>query len=217
MKYIYKGFVYESVEFPATVNVDGKNRPTKNDRGSRIYPTIEGVIAFWKWFGDSNTVTNDGRPVVHFHGTARIGIDEFSGDRGFAGHFTEDVTMSDDFANSRYADSVDIGTDIEFGDAANVYPVYLKCMKTFDIYDKSHRESIKLYDDSEAYGYEDVENFAGAIKSAGYDSALDFEHGTNEVTGIAVFYPSQIKSAIGNKGSFSSSNSIATESILDSH
>lgn len=200
--------------FPETINVNGKVRPTRNSAGSKIYSTLEGIVNFWKWFGDSNTVTQDGRPILYFHGTARTGIGEFSGDRGFAGHFTTDTKMAEDFANSRHIDAINSGTDVEFGDAATIYPVYLKCLNTFNIYNRDDRTAIKLVEDEFNFGYEDVELFAKDIKAAGYDSALDFEHGNNEVTGIAVFNANQIKSATGNNGQFSDSPSITHESTL---
>lgn len=211
MKMSYRGFVYESVEFPTSISVNGATRPTLNSRGGRIYPTIEGIENFWKWFGNSKTVDSSGRPNVYYHGTARTGIRSFSGDRGYAGHFALDPKFAEDFANSRHADAIDSGTDVEYGDAATIYPVYLKCERIFNIYDKADRESIGLYDDSEAYGYEDVENFKNEIVNAGYDSTFDFEHGTPEITGIAVVNANQIKSLHGNNGSFSTDDDIAKE------
>lgn len=203
--------IFESVNFPETINVNGKNRPTRNSRGGKIYSTVEGITNFWKWFGDSKTVDASGRPIVYFHGTARIGIGEFSGDRGYAGHFTDKPDFAEDFANARYADSVDNGTDIEYGDAANIYPVYLKCLNIFNIYDQAQRHKIGLYDDIGSYDYTDIENFKDNIVKAGFDSAYDFEHGTNEITGIAVVNSNQIKSATGNTGSFSDEAHITKE------
>ncbi|MFM1975254.1 MAG: hypothetical protein RL145_100, partial [Pseudomonadota bacterium] len=52
---------------PATIKVDGKDRPTRNSEGRQIHPTAEGVRNFWKWFGDSKIVDDEGRPLVVYH------------------------------------------------------------------------------------------------------------------------------------------------------
>lgn len=208
---VKKKTLLESENFPESINVAGKTRPTRNSRGGKIYSTIEGITNFWNWFGDSKTVDSSGRPIVYFHGTARTGIGEFTGDRGYAGHFTEKPEFAEDFANSRYADAVDNGTDIEYGDAATIYPVYLKCMNIFNFYDQSQRHKIGVYDDQEQYGYDDVENFRNEIVKAGFDSAYDYEHSDGEITGIAVVNANQIKSATGNAGTFSNEGHITKE------
>lgn len=52
-----------------TVNVDGVARPTTDSSGKVIHPTTEGVVNFWKWFGDSKVVDYQGRPLNLNHGT----------------------------------------------------------------------------------------------------------------------------------------------------
>jgi len=59
-----------------TIVVDGKSRPTRTSNGKLIFPTEEGVRNFWRWFGDSVFVDEQGRPLVMYHGTARE-IEEF--------------------------------------------------------------------------------------------------------------------------------------------
>lgn len=54
---------------PDTINIDGTERPTTNSEGKRIHPTEEGIRNFWKWFGDSKVVDDQGRPLVVYHGT----------------------------------------------------------------------------------------------------------------------------------------------------
>ncbi|MCX7631681.1 MAG: hypothetical protein N2038_15775, partial [Geminicoccaceae bacterium] len=48
-----------------------RQRPTTNSNGQPIHPTEEGVRNFWKWFGDSKVVDDQGRPLVVYHGTTR--------------------------------------------------------------------------------------------------------------------------------------------------
>jgi len=59
----------QSAPLPATLNIDGKDRPTTNSNGQPIAQTEEGVRNFWKWFGDSKVVDDQGRPLVVYHGT----------------------------------------------------------------------------------------------------------------------------------------------------
>ncbi len=50
-----------------TIEVDGVRRTIYNSNGSLIHPTIEGQLAFWRWFGDSKVVDAQGRPLVVYH------------------------------------------------------------------------------------------------------------------------------------------------------
>jgi hypothetical protein len=52
-----------------TIEVDGKVRQRRNSEGMLIHPTEEGIRNFWKWFGDSVVVDDEGRPIVLYHGT----------------------------------------------------------------------------------------------------------------------------------------------------
>lgn len=52
-----------------TVIVDGRERPTRNNRDQPLHWSEEGVRNFWRWFGDSRAVDDNGRPVVMFHST----------------------------------------------------------------------------------------------------------------------------------------------------
>ena len=63
-----------------TVMVDGVERPARNSNGQHIHPTIEGVRNFWRWFGDSMVVDEQGRPLVVYHGT-RANIEQFSNEK----------------------------------------------------------------------------------------------------------------------------------------
>ncbi len=68
------------------VVVNGKRRTTLNSNGEPIEPTIEGVKAFWEWFGDSTHVDDSGRPIVLFHGTSN---DFDSLEKGAVGRYRE--------------------------------------------------------------------------------------------------------------------------------
>ena len=49
--------------------VNGKKRHARNSEGNMIHGTVEGLRAFWNWFGDSIVVDEQGRPLVVYHGT----------------------------------------------------------------------------------------------------------------------------------------------------
>ena len=69
---------------PQTIDVDGRNVPTRDSEGRLIYsgyegpevfntptrPTMDGLRNFWNWFGKSKAVDNSKRPLVYYHGTA---------------------------------------------------------------------------------------------------------------------------------------------------
>ena len=64
-----------------TIKINGVDRPTTNSEGKAIHPTQEGIINFWKWFGDSKVVDEQGRPEVVYHGTSQD-ISVFNTDGG---------------------------------------------------------------------------------------------------------------------------------------
>jgi len=120
------GQAFSRTALPATLNIDGKDRPTTNSNGQPIYPTEEGVRNFYRWFGDSRVVDDQGRPLVVYHGTDSD-IILFDGNKTMDGSFW--------FTNDPKKLS-----DGEVGAAANgvVMPVYLKSKKLagWDKYDR---------------------------------------------------------------------------------
>lgn len=91
---------------PPTITVDGKERPTTNSNGQQIAATEEGVRNFWRWFGDSKVVDDDGRPMVVYHGTRNKRFNAFDwgkareGTYGTGFYFTTDRSRADDYAGS---------------------------------------------------------------------------------------------------------------------
>ena len=53
----------------ATINVDGVERQRLNSNGKPIAQTDEALRKFWRWFGDSKVVDEQGRPMLVYHGT----------------------------------------------------------------------------------------------------------------------------------------------------
>lgn len=70
-----------------TIMVDGVERSALNSNGARIAETVEGLQNFWRWFGASKVVDDQGRPLVVYHGTrnANFSRDEFAFDRSALG------------------------------------------------------------------------------------------------------------------------------------
>lgn len=60
-----------------TIDVDGTTRTVFNSNGERIAGTADELRNFWRWFGDSKAVDEDGRPLVVYHGTNSV-FDTFS-------------------------------------------------------------------------------------------------------------------------------------------
>lgn len=98
-KYLDSLFVREEPVslFPQTVQVDGVARSTTNSEGRPIHPTLEGVKNFWKWFGDSKIVDEQGRPKVVYHGTNKA----FSVFKGFTNWATANETLAKGYAENR--------------------------------------------------------------------------------------------------------------------
>jgi len=74
MKFKQVYFLEESL--PDFIDISGVKRPTKNELGEYISSTLDGIVNFWKWFGNSKTVDSKGRPKVFYH-QSQTKISEF--------------------------------------------------------------------------------------------------------------------------------------------
>jgi len=94
--------------------------------------------AFWKWFGDSKVVDDQGNPLVCYHGTSRGGFNSFDGEMrhhqepGF--HFG---------TNHAQANFFTVGNAIEAGHS--IYPVYLSIQNPITLRDYGTWESYKVF------------------------------------------------------------------------
>lgn len=144
---------------------------------------------FKKWFGDSKVVDANGNPLVVYHGTTKdfVKFDKKMATMGGITWFSSDPKTADVFAGSKG----DPGMS-QFEEGANIKPLYIS-MKN-------------------PAGWEEYDKFGlGELKSRGYDGAI-LKDG-DEITGF-VFEPTQIKSAIGNKGTFNSKSSNINMSMV---
>ena len=164
-----------------TINVDGKERPTTNSSGQQIAGTDEALRNFWRWFGDSKVVDENGRPLVVYHGTGN----DFStfmpsdgGEYGAGIYLTPDAEGASSYA--RYRGRT----------APNVMPVYVSIKNPAG---PAEAANIGSWRGEEAIRPELIRR--------GYDGIIDKFSGQ-----IVAFRPEQIKSAIGNSGTFDPEN-----------
>ena len=85
-------------EIKARIDVDGVMRPTRNNKGTLLHPTKEGIQNFWRWFGDSVVVDEKGYPRLVLHGTSRD-FETFTPKQAGAIFFTDDPFFANTFSN----------------------------------------------------------------------------------------------------------------------
>ena len=178
---------------------------------------------FQKWFGNSKVVDTDGKPLVMYHGT-KGNITVFKTRNGLI--FT---TPSPEFANkyaepSIYKDRINEFTGEE--QTPSVMPIYVKAENPFDFENKEQLQRVVdqvrkdvpnwIHLDEIAIGnWKILESDAviNALKKLGFDGVYITEKG---VKNLAVFEPTQIKSATGNVGTFDETNPDIRYNINDS-
>lgn len=152
---------------------------------------------FKRWFGDSKVSSSGGEPLVVYHGTADS-FYEFKGGRG-GFYFTDDKKAAGEYA--KFAEGE--------GDP-RVISAYLSIENPL-ILDRSWYVENVMYDGEP--NWEAVDNEIYRAEDAGYDGLIlrDFEdfYGMKDgkrIEGVydqyIAFRPEQIKSAVGNTGSF---------------
>lgn len=171
---------------------------------------------FKKWFGDSKVVDKDGKPLVVYHAT-KAAFTSFdpakSGARSDAPESTFFFTDRKDVANS-YTVKKQGNWITELYDGANIMPVYLSVKKPLRVNAKGENWQDILYR-GKYYTTNELAEYAK--KSGKYDGLIvnniidtgygnvdykDKKYGSTYV----VFEPTQIKSAIGNRGTFDEAN-----------
>ncbi len=196
--YAGKGHISESVDHPM-IEVDGEMKHRHNSLGQPIHPTDEGIRNFHRWFGDSQAVDDHGRPIVLYHGTNQdFDTFDFSKARE-SGHVwaSNDPKVASNFAIYRT-----VWND------ANVMPVYVnaKRIKSIDAGYRNIRDVDSVIHDAKR----DMDYDAFVVKNA-RDSVNPY--GTDPIADVwAIKDTSNIKSAIGNSGNFSSTSNKITES-----
>jgi len=149
------------------------------------------TAAFKRWFGDSKVVDADGKPMRVYHGTGATDIGAFNvSDRGSYGggiYLTPEIRGANDYAIYRGAPS------------STVYPVYAAIKNP-----ASGSEAAQVA------SWKGEENAREELIRRGYDGVVDMRSGE-----IVAFYPSQVKSAIGNNGDFDGGNPDIRYNVAD--
>lgn len=168
--------------------------------------------AFKRWFGDSKIVNPDGSPKVMYHGTMR----------DFLSFDPEAVPASE----ATGAKAIYLSPDPEFssefaeGTGGQVMPVYVKAENPFDYENPEHIKALEQYEKDNRYTDRDIRTAIGgvklgdwesieyrkvqaAIKAMGHDGFFVKERGEKN---LGVYKPTQVKSAIGNIGTFDPDN-----------
>jgi hypothetical protein len=169
-----------------TITVDGKERPTTNSNGQLIHQTEEGIRNFWKWFGDSKVVDSQGRPLVVYHGT----------DQDFSEFNDGDIYFARD---SSYAEEL-----VSTKDKTRIVEAYL-----------SIQNPLVVTLDDMNFGDPEIEKeYQYKARKNGKDGIIFKEEDGFFESYVAV-KPNQIKSAIGNQGTFSPQSPDIRYSIAD--
>lgn len=193
---------------PDTIMVNGEKRPTRNNRGGLIYPTLSGIRNFWAWFDDSKVVDEHGRPILCFHGT-RKDFEFFDGYE-IPGWVSEDEELAHSYSRSTVYDDSDSDSEDEDGTpkrepSSNIMPLYVKVTNPFRVSENM--------DDV----HEEVNTHAFMVKCehSGHDGMFGYEGDSRT---WAIFNPNQAKSATGNNGTFSHSASVtASTKVIAYH
>lgn len=160
-----------------TIKVDGKERTVYNSNGDRIAKSKEALTNFWRWFGDSKVVDEQGRPLVVYHGTDA----EFDTFDMTKGRSTMDIQGA--FFSPWELDSKGYGS--------NVRAFYIKL-------EKPASEGIAYKELNKHKGQTGAGTMAReSLVSMGYDGV------DNSGEEYIVFKPENIKS-VDNRGTYSS-------------
>lgn len=186
---------------PEKITVDGTDRPTTNSNGQPIHPTEEGIRNFWRWFGDSKVVDEQGRPLVVYH-TTGSDLTEFAvGKNG--GKATGNITsVWGSFFTPSTGEASRYASDFHRA-GGNVMPVYLSLLNPYVMsrreWDQHAMKTFLGMPEEKALAEERA--FRDSLEMDNHDSVIISGRGFNAE--YVAFAPEQIKSAIGNAGQFS--------------
>jgi len=169
--------------------------------GNRLNQVAIDTPEFKNWFGDSKVVDAEGKPLVVYHGTGSDfnAFDNAKTGKNYAdkglwgkGHYFSAVL---DNANS-YA--------LRHGDGANIIPTYVSIKSPLTL--RTGKDLITRLPDGTDYRELVGQGLDGSkIKeiaiSGGYDGVIQYKP-NGEIGDLVAFSPEQIKSAVGNRGTF---------------
>ena len=179
------------------IDVDGVSRSTVNNKGQAIAATDEKLTNFWRWFGDSKVVDDEGNPIVMYHGTdAEFDIFDVKATKKNRGTNFEGVYTTPDKLEAETFGKNVIGLYVK---SANPYstgksPVtkemaakYAKVLNFYPGYkDDNIRFIISYFKKSGVFKDIDGALKTDVVKAGGYDSYIDGPH-------VVVFSSDQVK------------------------
>jgi hypothetical protein len=185
----------ESLIARAARFVEGAGTDTVGEAVPAFQRAQPGTSAFRRWFGDSKVVDEEGDPLVVYHGTNDV-IERFEFDHP---HRKDDGWLGRGFYFTNKADIANAYTTLKPGASANVMPVYLRIENPYmaTLRDKERLMLAVRRGDRDA-----PRRWTEELREQGHDGVI-LDYGmTDGAREYVVFSPEQIKSAIGNRGTF---------------
>ena len=184
-----------------TININGKERTVYNSNGDRIAKSKEALENFYRWFGDSKVVDEQGRPLVVYHGTLdlfnafskeKIGARFSSDERGF--FFVDKENIAKDYATSEF-DSTRQGY---------IMPLYISASNPLIVnseYARKNGLGSTVFDREDSISFWDnYQNFALEEVDKNKNDGIIIDDGNFKM--VVAFNPNQIKST-SNRGTYS--------------
>jgi len=135
------------LESTTHIDVDGELKHRYNSEGALIHPTDEGIKNFHRWFGDSDSVDEHGRPLVVHHSTPALSrgqtettplpFNEFKNTDSGLFSFSKSKKFAQQYAETK---SMDAQMDL----SPFTFHSYVKT-KTFDPNNEDHINKIKQH------------------------------------------------------------------------
>lgn len=178
---------------------------------------------FKRWFGDSKVVDENGEPLVVYHGTRTKGeaIDRFdsskAGSKTDAGYMGRGFYFSDHRTANAYAGHYEFDPE-DFPQGGAVYPAYLSLRNPVALTDRvenGRRVDLEVLA-REAAGLPQAataDEVRAKLESMGYDGAV-YKVSDSGYHEYVAFHPEQIKSAVGNRGTFDPTRASIVEQEL---
>lgn len=132
-----------------TIKINGKEKTVYNSNGDRIAQSKEALENFYKWFGDSKVVDEQGRPLVVYHGSENK-FDTF--DIKKIGKYGEAIGHGFYFAEKGIAERYNKGY---------LYPVYLRMENPVDYLDSNKIKKRQIEDIADWFNDNYIENEDG--------------------------------------------------------
>lgn len=200
-------------------------QPAAGADGARLSLRAPQTEAFKRWFGDSKVVDSDGNPLVFYHGT---NADITAFDESKFATATDGGIYGKGFYFARNPDLAELyalQTSAYYGEAPNIIPVFLSIKNPFYAGGGSDALSVmykiagkRPKNMSGEEGIAWAEKLRKGLIELGYDGVFETDPSSpaSYANEIVAFYPNQIKSAIGNVGTFESTKSDIRYSLRDS-